>query len=824
MASIIGKKRGGATYYYLAESARVGGKPRIVSQEYLGTAEELAAAMRGGGLGLPGRVRHKDFGAVAAAWGLLEDLGVAGIIDEVSGARRAGAAASTGTYLVLAALNRVVAPCSKLGFADWWAKTSAPRFTRIPATVLDHRRFWDAMHAVTLEDLEEISRRIALAIVDLSGLDCSSVALDMTNFATFIATGNQKAPVAQRGKARQKRSGLRLVGLGLVVTRDGGIPLTWHAYPGDRPDVTQFPDMISQLRRRYEAITGAAGVPAGSDGPADMTVVFDAGQNSGDNFAHLAKAGLRYVGSVPASDCGDLTALPGSRRAIADKDRFGGLTAYDTRRQAYGAARRAILTHSPEYHDSQAAGFDGTTMAKAGKKLDELAATLARGKTRRPRDKVETEIASITARPWVRRVVTWQLSGDQPRDLRLTWSIDPGARAALEEELFGKHVLITDHDDWPVSRGDRRLPVPVRSRVLLPAAQRPPRRLLLPDAPLDRAQHQSARVHLRARPADRPPDAAQSPPRRAGPVRPLTAGRTRRHQRDHPALPRRPRAAQSPPHPHRHHQRPGQARKDLRPRPVRAQTLTWVIHQTQPATTMTSGNKPKINLSRKLRLGQKGDQALPGCRTGLGARWALSYTLVISPRPAPRLAWLDAGTARRQAVACLAGRKPGEQVAQQVPLVWAEGIEQLGFGVIARPGHACLDPPAGRGDLGDAGPAIVRVETAHNQLVCFQPVEQRGQGGLVQPQCVTKRQLSPPWFVYQGRQHDPVAHPGEPLGPGYLVKSGSHALRNPVEQPGQIGWLAGCVGAGGRLCGHALSVPAHVTCSQSGYSCFGSLL
>ncbi|MHB1596072.1 MAG: hypothetical protein ACYCO9_22745 [Streptosporangiaceae bacterium] len=48
-------------------------------------------AMRGGGLGLPGRVQHKAFGAVAAAWGVLEDLGVAAIIDEVTGARRADA-------------------------------------------------------------------------------------------------------------------------------------------------------------------------------------------------------------------------------------------------------------------------------------------------------------------------------------------------------------------------------------------------------------------------------------------------------------------------------------------------------------------------------------------------------------------------------------------------------------------------------------------------------------------------------------------------------------------------------------------------------------
>ena len=44
-----------------------------------------------------------------------------------------------------------------------------------------------------------------------------------------------------------------------------------------------------------------------------------------------------------------------------------------------------------------------------------------------------------------------QLTGEQPRDLRLAWSVDPGARAALEEEIFGKHVLITDHDDWPVA-------------------------------------------------------------------------------------------------------------------------------------------------------------------------------------------------------------------------------------------------------------------------------------------------------------------------------------------------------------------------------------
>jgi transposase len=449
VASLYKKVISGKPYWYLREMGWVDGKPKMVSERYLGTAAEIGALLDAReAAAVPERTRHLAFGDVAAAWGVLAELGAAAIIDEAAGARRADAGASAGTYLALAALNRLVAPCSKLGFTDWWRTTAADRFTKIPAGVLDHRRFWDAMHAVTVEQMERASEKIAARIVEVSGVDVSSVALDMTNFATFIATANGKAPIAQRGKAKQKRADLRLVGLGLVVTRDGGIPLTWHAYPGDRPDVTQFPDMITQLKIRYEQVCAAAGRSAEA---ADVTVVFDAGQNSEANFAHLAGSGLHWIGSVPASDCPDLTALPASRRALVDKARFGGLAAYDTRRVVYGTERRAILTHSPELRESQARGFDGTTLAKAGKKLDELAATLARGKTRRPKEKVQAVIEEITAKPWVRRVIRWELAGEQPKDFRLTWQVDPQARAGLEEELFGKHVLITDHDDWPVA-------------------------------------------------------------------------------------------------------------------------------------------------------------------------------------------------------------------------------------------------------------------------------------------------------------------------------------------------------------------------------------
>ena len=113
MASIVGKTISGHTYYYLREMARVGGKPKMVSERYLGKAADIEAAMDGASVE-PERTRHLAFGDVAAVWSVLERIDVAGIIDAVVGARRSDAGASVGTYLALATANRVVDPCSKL--------------------------------------------------------------------------------------------------------------------------------------------------------------------------------------------------------------------------------------------------------------------------------------------------------------------------------------------------------------------------------------------------------------------------------------------------------------------------------------------------------------------------------------------------------------------------------------------------------------------------------------------------------------------------------------------------------------------------------------
>ena len=165
VASLYKKMISGKPYWYLREMARVDGKPKMVSERYLGSAADIEALLdareagddagadpapgvRGRGRGVgdadrPGRGRHHRRGGRARAR---------------RGRRRSG------TYLALAALNRLVDPCSKRAFADWWKSTAADRFTRISAAALDHRKFWDAMHAVGRRGAAATSRaRLAAA-------------------------------------------------------------------------------------------------------------------------------------------------------------------------------------------------------------------------------------------------------------------------------------------------------------------------------------------------------------------------------------------------------------------------------------------------------------------------------------------------------------------------------------------------------------------------------------------------------------------------------------------------------------------------------------
>ena len=57
---------------------------------------------------------------------------------------------------------------------------------------------------------------------------------------------------------------------------------------------------------------------------------------------------------------------------------------------------------------------------------------------------MEAEIAAILAPRWAARVIRTTLAGNNPAELRLSFGTDQEARAALEEELFGKRILFSD--------------------------------------------------------------------------------------------------------------------------------------------------------------------------------------------------------------------------------------------------------------------------------------------------------------------------------------------------------------------------------------------
>jgi hypothetical protein len=504
VASVVGKRINGRTYYYLAESRRVDGKPRIVAQRYLGTAADIAAAVsatpaiergdadasRGrapsgdasgrrvpaggtsgrrvpaGGTsgrgGLP-RTRHLAFGDVAAVWGVLTDLGLAELVDGIVGSRRTKV--STGTYVALGVLHQAVASGagqavdgSGLDLATWWRQSAAPRFVRprVEPRLLDRRRYWRALSRLTEAHLRQLEAamfprlvRELAAIAPPSGrqvADASTVpvlAVDVPAFAAYERTRSTGGHPRDDGGD----SGDRLAGLGAIVTLDGAVPLVsdvyWHD-DGSRWDAPgdTFTALVRRLADRHRALCAP---PAGASA---ITVVVDAGQSSRLGPGNLD--GLHFVASLPPGDHPELLAVPASRRRAVEPARFPGVTAYDTRIRLAGVDRRAIALHSRQLHHAQARGL-AQDLASATRRLDELAAALRQGEHGLSRERVLAEIARITRFRWVDRVLSTTLTGTEPADLRLRWSVDVTAKARLAQEVFGRQLLVTDHDDWSVA-------------------------------------------------------------------------------------------------------------------------------------------------------------------------------------------------------------------------------------------------------------------------------------------------------------------------------------------------------------------------------------
>ena len=224
MASLIKKKIGGKAYYYARECKRVDGRPKIVWQKYLGKAEDIVRCMTDAGAPEPAQPQEAliaEFGAVAALYDLAERLQIAATIDRH--VPKSGPGPGVGTYLLVAILNRCVAPCSKSSMADWFEKTALRRWVNVEARQLSSQRFWDNMDRVSGEAVVKIEQEITARLVREFEIDLRQVLFDATNFFTFIDTFNERATLPQRGKSKEGRQSLRIVGVARFLAGLGAV-------------------------------------------------------------------------------------------------------------------------------------------------------------------------------------------------------------------------------------------------------------------------------------------------------------------------------------------------------------------------------------------------------------------------------------------------------------------------------------------------------------------------------------------------------------------------------------------------------------------------
>ena len=152
MASLIKKKIGKHTYWYARECAWVEGRPKIVWQKYLGKADAIVEAMADKPKApSPKKVVITEFGAVAACFAMSQRIRLREIIDRHVPKRNQGL--SVGTYMELAAINRVVAPTSKKGFAEWYQTTALRRLIPANKYLVTSQRFWDHMGYLGEEEI-----------------------------------------------------------------------------------------------------------------------------------------------------------------------------------------------------------------------------------------------------------------------------------------------------------------------------------------------------------------------------------------------------------------------------------------------------------------------------------------------------------------------------------------------------------------------------------------------------------------------------------------------------------------------------------------------
>lgn len=452
MSSLVKKTIKGKQYFYIVDSKRVNGKPKIVNQIYVGAVDAVIDMLKDiKGASAPVYSSDFEFGASAALYDLALRLDIVGRIDRIAPKRLQGL--TVGQYLLTAMINRALCPVSKSGIEQWYSGSILSRLMPVSKGQLSCQRFWDNMDNWTVQDIRRFEDEFVPFLVRQYGLQTRCLVYDATNFFTYIDTDNEKAGLAKRGHNKEKRNDLRIIGLSLMVTEEDEIPLFYETYEGNRPDCDQFRETAGLLSERYRKMFGEE---------PDITLIFDRGNNSAESVQLLkgedGGLNIHYVGGLKQAQCPELYAVPKADYQTLPEEEFRGTSAYRRDIHALGQEVTAVITNNPELVRGQLRGIlrNRQKCVQELKELQENLEQWERGekkKGRKPtRESVEKKISRILSKEYMDRliIIEWE---DEGRKYPQFHASEPESRLLeLEEKELGKTVLFTDQTNWETEK------------------------------------------------------------------------------------------------------------------------------------------------------------------------------------------------------------------------------------------------------------------------------------------------------------------------------------------------------------------------------------
>jgi len=296
------------------------------------------------------------------------------------------------------------------------------------------------MGFLPIESIPHIEEEIAKQMVRKYEIEPDTLLFDTSNFFTFIDSKNERCTLARRGHNKQKRFDLRQIGLALLVSRKGHLPLFHHTYQGNKNDVAVFGETLAPLIKRMRAVFGEL---------SEVTLVFDKGNNSRDNFKSIDETdGLYYVAGL----------VPSYFKSLIEKANRNFETAmingeqilvYRCQSRVWGKKRSCVVTVSSQLKEGQIRGIH-QHLERKYKQLEEFKKQLENPRARKTWEKkiIDKKLKTIIKGQFVEEILKTDHVKLKNGKASFTYHVDTEAFDRLKAEVLGRKILVTNRSEW----------------------------------------------------------------------------------------------------------------------------------------------------------------------------------------------------------------------------------------------------------------------------------------------------------------------------------------------------------------------------------------